>query len=92
MNKFALFGIIFIVAGGTLIGFEKISDLLVTAEGGYDTLNLLELFGQEAFKWIKDINIDMLKDGVTFVVEAPLYLILLVIGGVLLLISGFIKK
>jgi hypothetical protein len=92
MNKLALIGIVLIVAGGVLIGFEKISDLLVTAEGGYDTLNILEIFGEDAFKWLNDINIDALKDSLTFVVEAPLYMIFFVLGGVFLLASGFIKK
>ena len=92
MNKFALVGIVLLVAGGILIGFEKISELLETAEGGYDTLNMLELFGDDAFDWLRDINIDVLKDSLTFVIETPLYLIFLVLGGISLLISGFIKK
>ena len=92
MNKFALIGIVLVVAGGVLIGFEKISDLLETAEGGYDTLNMLEIIGEDAFKWLNDINIDVLKDSLTYVVEAPIYLIFFILGGVSLLISGFIKK
>ena len=58
-----------------------------------ESIMLVHLFNEETFDWIDGINIDILNKGISFLVfDAPFWMVLGVIGGVFLIISGFIKS
>ena len=92
MNKYAVIGLIFLVLAGTVFGYQELAKLMETEDAG-ETLTLVSIIDKESFKWIDGIDIDIVKSSLVYVAfDAPLWGILAVLGGLFLLISGFIKR
>ncbi len=91
MNKWAISGLVLLVIGAVIFGFQKISNLMGQG-GSYDSLCLVDLFEPEAFNWIDGLTFLSMNNLLDMIVLAPGYMLLVCVGGVLLLISGFLKS
>lgn len=91
MSKWAISGLLFVIVGGLLIFFQKLSSLMGN-NGEWDTLCLVDLFDPKYFNWIDSMTFLGLNNLLDTIVLAPLYILLLCIGAVLLIISGFKKN
>jgi hypothetical protein len=91
MSKWSITGGLLCVAGMLIYGFQMISSLMGKS-GNWDSLCIYDLVDPAHMSWIDKITWFHINHGLDYVASAPLYILLLVVGGVLLLISGFIKN
>ena len=90
MSKWAIYGLVLMAIGGVIFGFQKIANLMGQS-GSYESLCLVDLFEPGFFDWIDGVTFLGLNHLLDMLVLAPLYIMLLCVGGVLLIISGFFK-
>lgn len=91
MSKWAIIGLICMVVGVVILGFQKISNLMGRS-GSYESLCLVDLFSPEAFNWIDGITFLGINNLLDMIVLAPVYVLLFCVGGVMLIVSGFLKS
>ena len=91
MSKWAISGLAMVVLGAVLLGFQKISGLM-GGDGGWDALCLVDLILPDHLNWIDGVTFLGLNRLLDMLVLAPLYLLLLCVGGICLLVSGFLKN
>ena len=87
MTKMSGWGVVFFIAGLVLVGFQGLSAVMKT-EGKWESINLFGVVGGDNFTWISSLPADFLQSAVSYVVNMPLFLLLLIIGAALLIISG----
>jgi hypothetical protein len=103
MKKTNVAGTTSIISGGILWGYRSLTNFMGAssnlqtynkqAEGFQDHITLYESLPEGNFDWVDSIPWPSIHDGATYVVNMPLWLILVIIGGFLLIIGGlFIKK
>ena len=90
MSKLTVVGLLLCVVGGVIFGFEVISSL-VGQEHAWQSLCLYDVTNPDTLDWIDSVTWLGLDKGLDAVAVAPLYILLLVVGGICLLISGFVK-
>lgn len=89
MSKWAISGILTMVVGGVMLLFRMIGGLMGT-EGG-EPLAIVDLVSPESLNWIDSMTFLSINNLLDTIVLAPLYILLLILGAILLIISGFIK-
>jgi hypothetical protein len=102
MKKTNVAGMASIISGGCLWGYRALSNFMGGAsnlqtynkmEGFEDHITLYESLPEGNFDWIDSIPWPSVQNAADYVVNLPLWLILVVIGAFLLIIGGlFIKK
>ncbi|MCP3951550.1 MAG: hypothetical protein GY697_04940 [Desulfobacterales bacterium] len=92
MNKFTLLGLIFLVLGGCILGFQAISSMMAVGEITWKTMNLVDVTSPETLKWVNGISIQLVQKGLKYIVTMPLYMLSFALGVLLLIIGGFISK
>lgn len=91
MNKTTIIGIACWLGAALLLGFQAISGLMKTEGNEWETLSLVDIFGENAFSWILDVPWAMAESGLTYVSTMPAYIFLLCVGLVFFIISAFLK-
>ena len=91
MNKYAFTGLLLCLAGGVIVGFQKLS-MLMGREDDWKTLSIDQMLTEKHLEMIEGMDPGLLKDVVDFVVTWALWKELMVVGAALLVISGFMKK
>jgi len=100
MKKTNVAGVSSMVAGGLVYGYRALSNfmgassnLAADATESTDHVTLYESFPPGNFDWIDSIPWPSAKHWVDYVVNMPLWLILIIIGAFMLVVGGlFIKK
>lgn len=90
MSKWSIVGGILCVAGLVLYGFQMLSSLMERA-GEFDNLCIYDFIDPEKLAWIDKMTWLSLDRAADFLASAPLYIMLLIVGGIFLVISGFVK-
>jgi hypothetical protein len=91
MSKLTIFSLVMIAIGLLLVGFQALQALMGT-EIVWKEITLKGLLHPEHVQWFESLSWAMLRRGAIFVLSAPLYAVLLVTGGVLLIGSGLFGK
>ncbi len=91
MSKLALIGVLFVTGGFLILGFQGISSFM-DQDYNWEDLAIVDVVDSEQLDWIDGISYQAIQNAADYVVAMPLYIILFIIGGILLLISGFIRK
>ncbi|MGD8369385.1 MAG: hypothetical protein PVG78_17230 [Desulfobacterales bacterium] len=91
MSKLTIFSLILIAVGLLLVGFQAIQSLM-GMEIVWKEITLKGLLYPEHVQWFESLSWAMLRKAAIFVLSAPLYAVLLVTGGVLLIGSGLFGK
>jgi hypothetical protein len=102
MKKTNVAGMASLISGGVLWGYRTLSNFM-GASANLNTYNqyedvethitLYDSLPEGNFDWIDSIPWPKVQNAADYVVNMPLWLILVIIGGVLLIIGGlFIKK
>jgi len=92
MNRITLLGLIFLGLGGCILGFQAISSMMSAGQITWETLNLVDVTGQETLKWVNGISMQMLQKGLRYIVTMPLYMLSFAVGVLLLIVGGFMSK
>jgi len=102
MKKINVAGMTSLIGGVAMFGFHELGGFM----GKSSNLNaynqakptdahttFYELFHEDNFDWIDNIPWGSIREGADYVVNMPVWLLLVIIGGFLLLVGGiFIKK
>jgi hypothetical protein len=91
MSRFTLFSLLLVGIGLLLLGFQSLQSLMGT-EYVWKEVTIAGLLKPEHLKWIDSISWAMIHNALHYLIYAPLYLVMLVSGGVLLLFSGVLGK
>ncbi len=89
MNTIKWVGILGMFAGILVAGYQGLSKLMGKGELSYTLINTL---GEDRFSWIADITSPTIHNAVDSVVNAEIWILLIVSGIILLVISGIFAK
>lgn len=90
MSRWSISGLLLCAAGLVMLGFQVISGVVGQADD-WENLSIYDYVDAQHLAWIDDVTWLGMNNALDAIVEAPLYILLLVVGGVCLLISGFVK-
>jgi len=91
MSKFTLYSLIVIGMGLLILGFQSLS-MITGMEYVWEDITLESLLRSEDIDSIESISVSVVKRAAIFLIETPLYMILLAVGGVMLIASGIFGK
>ncbi|MDX9785953.1 MAG: hypothetical protein RBT11_04220 [Desulfobacterales bacterium] len=91
MSKWSITGGLFCIAGLLLLGFQALSSL-TGQEGQWKSLCLYDVVNPEHLEWIDKLSWLGMDRAADYIAASPLYVLLLIVGGILVIISGFIKN
>jgi hypothetical protein len=96
MSKFTVFGIIFLIAGLLLLGYQGLYALMGT-EGMssnfvWVNIALADLLGKGTFGWIDSISSIKVQKIIIFLVQLPLFLWLFGIALICFLFNAFRRR
>ncbi len=91
MSRLTVFSLIVIVAGLLLLGFQSLQALM-QVEIAWQEITLDGLMKPEQVEWFQSLSWSFLRKAAIYILAAPLYALLLVSGGVLLIASGIFGK
>jgi hypothetical protein len=91
MSKWSIIGGLSCVAGLVLYGFQVLSSLMERGDE-FNNLCIYDFVDSENLAWIDKLTWFGMDQAVDYLAAAPLYIMLLVIGGIFLAISGFVKN
>lgn len=102
MKKTNLAGMSLLIGGIAMFGFHELGGFMGKS-GSLNTYNkakavdahmtFYELFHEDNFDFIESLPWGFLREGTDYVVNMPLWLLMVIVGGFLLLAGGiFIKK
>ena len=99
MSKFTIVGLVSFLASGIILGFQTISSLMdpsatsiTKKKTAWKNLTLADSIGQEYFVWIDSISWTSIQSIADYIVDMPLYLLLLCIGILCFLINAFTSR
>ena len=104
MKKINVFGMSSLIGGVCIIGFRTLGDFMgsstkLSSKKGMSTidktdqLRFYDLMHEDNFDFIDSIPWGFVREGVDYVVTMPLWLLMVIVGGTLLVIGGiFVKK
>ena len=91
MNKITGFGFLSWLGSIVLIGFQALS-MLMGKTGNWEDLSITDMAGADNMSWIQSIPLEQIQAGFNYLVTMPLYLLLLVFGGILIFLGFFVKE
>ncbi|MDD2603499.1 MAG: hypothetical protein RBR20_07195 [Desulfobacterales bacterium] len=89
MNGLLLLGGLLCVAAGCIVLFESIAAMMSVGEIVFEASSLMDLLGGGAFAWIDRIPLVWIRCALNDLVTRPAWLLVLSMGILCLLISGF---
>ena len=89
MTKLSISGLLFIVVAGVMFLFQHISGLM--GDPVTEPVGIVDLVSPESLNWIDSLTFWRINDLLDTIVLAPLYILLMIVGVVILIISGFKK-
>ena len=91
MGKIKWLGILSLLGGLVLVGFQGIASIM--KEGAeFTNHTLVSVFGEASFDWIEAFPIAALRSSLDSLAEAPLYIVLICLGVLLLVIHGLFAR
>ena len=92
MNKFTLLGLIFLVVGGCILGFQAISSMMTAGDITWKTMSLVSVTGEGTLAWVNGISMQLVQKGLRYLVTMPMYMLAFALGVIFLIIGGFFSK
>ena len=99
MSKLTIAGLVAFLASGIILGFQTISSLMdpsatsiTKKKTAWKNLTLADSIGPEYFEWIDTISWTSIQSIADYIVDMPLYLLLLCIGILCFVINAFYSR
>ncbi len=99
MSKFTIAGLVSCLASGIILGFQTISTLMepsaasiTKGKTSWQNLTLADSIGPEYFEWIDTISWTSLQSIADYIVDMPLFILLLCIGILCFVINAFTSR
>ena len=91
MTKFSIIGIISLIGGGLLVGFQALSVLMGT-DGKWKSMKLITVFDKKYFEWIDNASFFGLERIPEYIVNMRLFILLLCVGVLFFALDYFFGK
>ncbi len=88
MSKFAIAGVLSVIAAGLVFGYQAISSVM-GPKAFYKNILLMDVLDKNIIAWIDGISSESIFNIADYIITTPLYLIFIVVGVILLIISSF---
>ncbi len=99
MSKFTIAGLVSCLASAIILGFQTISTLMdpsaasiTKGKTAWNNLTLADSIGPEYFEWIDTISWTSIQSIANYIVDMPLYILLLCIGILCFVINAFTSR
>ncbi len=79
MSNFSILAIMSFIAAALIVGFQALATLMATGKD-YMGMTLYKILEGGITKWIETISFDFIKNSLLFVMNKPLYLVLIAFG------------
>lgn len=92
MSKLSLLGIGCWLVGLCILGFQSISSMMneskpgITGDFSWDNMTLIEVVGEDRFLWIDSISWGALQNGLDYVINMPMFMLLFAVGLIFLVL------
>lgn len=95
MSKLNLLGIISLIGGGLLLGFQGLATFMGIGtkeeELVWKSLNLIDVFGETNFDWIDGISIIYIKEAASYLTTVPLFILCFCLAAIFFILKIFIR-
>ena len=91
MTKYSLLGILAIIGGGIMVGFQTLS-VIMGHEVKYESLKLIHILDEKYLAWIDSASFYGLEKIPALMVSLPVYILLFCLGAFFLVLSYFFGK
>jgi len=88
MSKFAIAGVLSLISAVLIFGYQAISSVM-GPKATYKTILPIDVLDKNIIAWIDGISSESLFKVADYIITTPLYLIFIVVGVTLLIISSF---
>ena len=92
MSKLNLLGIVLCLAGLVMVLFQAVSSMMTAGEIVWKSLSIVDIVSAEYLEWIDNISWHYIRMALEYIASAPIYILLLCVGGVSLLIGGLTQR
>jgi len=88
MSKFAIAGVLSVISAVLIFGYQAISSVM-GPKAFYKNILLMDVLDKNIIAWIDGISSENMYNIADYIITTPLYLIFIVVGVTLLIISSF---
>ncbi len=90
MTKLNILGLISLIGGALLIGFQGLGTFM-GQESGWKSLNLMDVFGEESFNWIDSISVFYVKEAANYIAAMPLFILFFCLAALFFIFNMILK-
>lgn len=90
MSKWSLLGGLCWVLSGVIVLFQIIGNMIKESYN-WKMMTIVDVVESKYIAWIDNIDMNLARQALDYIVTMPLYLLLLVVGGICFLFSIFYK-
>ncbi len=102
MSKLNILGLISLIGGGLLLGFQGLATFMsagtgmgagtgVGQETAWKSLNLMDIFGEASFNWIDSISTLYVKAAANYVATMPLFILFFCFAALFFIMNMFFR-
>jgi hypothetical protein len=91
MSKLSIAGVLSLILAFLTLGYQSIKSFM-TPDAVYKTLRPVDVLDKKVIAWVDDISTDFLFQAADFLITTPIYILFIVVGVVLLVISSFLWR
>lgn len=88
MSKIYLLAGALCLGGLLIIGFQAISSMMTPGDIVWESITIASSVDAEYLEWVDKISYGFLQSAVVYIIEAPIYIIMLTLGVLLFIIGG----
>ncbi len=91
MSKLSIAGVLSLICAFLTLGYQAISSFM-SPDAVYKTLRPLDVLDKKVVGWVDNISADFLFQIADFLITTPIYILFIVVGVILLVISSFLWR
>jgi len=91
MSKLSIAGVLSLICAFLTIGYQAITSFM-RPDAVYKTLRPLDVLDKNVVDWVDNISVDFIFQIADFLITTPIYLLFIVFGVILLVISSFVWR
>ena len=91
MSKINVEGLISLLLGGLIIGFQALGNLMKESYN-WKAVTIYDLMEPTQVHWVNAVPISFVRSGLDYLMSSPLYLVFFVFGGICLALSFILRK
>lgn len=92
MSKYYIIGGLLCLGGLLLVCFQAISSLMNPGDIVWKSISLVDVVDAGHLKWIDGITWYSIHRALKYIISMPLYLLLLIVGGLSFVVGGLFDK